>query len=178
MPLSKGNPKQPCSAMSIWLSALPLIFCVVSTWQLNETCTQKNFSSGLLRNKSHTKSSVQSGAKKFLLSLVSEWVSVMAVGLCIGCPRSVYGKKVRNSYMQEFFCSTLHVSLFTYAFRPWRHRTLDDVRRSSSPSSLHPTPLWAWRTPGYGHGLSHPLWVPWRYVRSALLWDIPGFRVI
>ena len=37
-----------------------------------------------------------------------EGSSVMAVGLCIGCPMLVGRRKAGNSNMQEFFCTTLY----------------------------------------------------------------------
>ena len=43
------------------------------------------------------------------LAKFSDTCSVRADGLCIGSPRLVGGRKVGNSNMQEFFCTTLYI---------------------------------------------------------------------
>ena len=53
----------------------------------------------------HSNISLQVQAEN--LAKCSDNCSIKADGLCIGSPRLVGGRKVGNSNMQEFFCTTL-----------------------------------------------------------------------
>ena len=77
------------------------------------------------------------------LAKFGEGHSIMALRLCIGCPRLVGGRKAGNSNMQKFFCNTM------YSYEPRADKRAEKSPFCALPLKLIILPfLCHWQTTG------------------------------